>query len=100
MIKRIVTWEFLPEARGHTRQENMDTARAMLEALPGQIPQIVSLNVYPAAPGEAYHMALELTARTLEDIDAYKNHPAHRAVSAYIGAVRGERVAFNVIVGQ
>ncbi|MDD3244155.1 MAG: Dabb family protein [Eubacteriales bacterium] len=97
MLRRIVLWEFLPQAQGHTRIENMAKVKAMLEALPPVIPQIRSLTVNPNLENEPkYHMALTLTVDTPEDLRIYKDHPAHRAVSAFVSQVRGERVAVTM----
>lgn len=97
MIRRIVLWEFLGQAQGVSRAENMKKVKSMLEALPAVIPQICSLNVNPVLEQNGkYHMALTLTVRTPADLEIYKQHPAHQAVSAFVSQVRGERVAVNI----
>jgi len=97
MIRRIVMWEFLEQAEGAARAENMAKVKAMLEALPAQIPQIKSLSVNPNLEANPkYHMVLTLTADTLDDLRIYKDHPAHRAVSAFVSKVRGDRIAVNM----
>ncbi|MDD4796204.1 MAG: Dabb family protein [Eubacteriales bacterium] len=97
MIRHIVLWEFLEQAEGATRAENMRKVKAMLEALPAVIPEICSLAVGPVLNDAApYHMALTLTTRTIDDLHAYQRHPAHRAVSAFVSNVRGERLAADI----
>ena len=45
MLKHIVMWKFLPEAQGHTAQENMDITADKLKALLPIIPEIKSFEI-------------------------------------------------------
>lgn len=84
MIKHIVFTRFENPA------EDVPAARAMLETLPGQIPEIVSLETGADCKHSerSYDMALIVVFRSMEDLAVYDTHPAHEAVRAFIKAHR------------
>ena len=84
MIKHIVFTKFENPA------ENVPAARALLHALPGLIPEIVTLETGADVlhSDRSYDMALIVTFHTLEDLHAYDQHPEHGKVRAYIRAHR------------
>lgn len=65
-------------------------ARALLAALPAQIPEIVTLTTGADVlhSDRSYDMALLVTFRTLDDLHTYDAHPAHAEVRKYIRANR------------
>lgn len=90
MIRHIVMWKFRPG----TEQER-DAFLEGLRGLQGVIPQLlkseVALNV---GPGN-YDAVLVSEFASLEDLDAYKNDPGHKKVSALCKSIRTDRVAVD-----
>ena len=72
-------WKLKPEAEGRTAQENALWMKEHLEGLMGVVPQLLECEV-------GINVALE-------DLAAYKVHPAHVEISAYCNKVRESRVA-------
>lgn len=93
MIKHIVMWKFRPGT-----EKERDEFLTGLSALYGVIPQIraqeVGVNVLPGN----YDAALISLFDSLEDLEAYKNDPRHKAVSALCKAIRTDRVAVDLEV--
>ncbi|MBQ7541653.1 MAG: Dabb family protein [Clostridia bacterium] len=100
MIKHIVLWKFQDEAQGHTKEENMEIIRAALTSLVPIIPQIRSFEIGKDVLHSemSYDMALIMTFDSLEDLEAYKTHPEHRKVSAYVKQVRESRVSADFVI--
>ena len=71
-------------------ETDVPEARRLLSALPGQIPEIVSLTTGADVlhSERSYDMALIVTFRTLEDLHTYDQHPAHAEVRSFIRAHR------------
>ena len=90
MIRHIVMWKFRPGTEAE--QERFLSG---LRALQGVVPQLlrseVALNV---APGN-YDSVLVSEFSSLEDLEAYKNDPRHKAVSALCKSIREDRVAVD-----
>jgi len=97
MIKHIVLWKFRDQAEGHTKEENMDTVRARLLALQGVVPQLKSMQIGKDVlhSDMSFDMGLICAFDSLEDLQAYKVHPAHQAVSAFVKLVRTDRVSLD-----
>lgn len=93
MIKHIVMWKLKPEAEGHTAQENALWMKEHLEALMGVVPELLSCEVGINVAEGNYDACLVSTFRSLEDLAAYKIHPAHVAISTYCKKIRESRVA-------
>lgn len=100
MLKHIVMWRFKEGAEGKTRREHAQWMKEHLEALVGVIPQIQTLelgiNEFPSPA--AYDAVLTVTFLSKEDLDTYKVHPAHVAVSEHCEQVREERVVVDYFV--
>ena len=84
MIKHIVFTKF------ENPSESVPVAAAMLQALPAQIPQIVTLETGADVlhSDRSYDMALIVTFHSLADLKLYDQHPEHAKVRAYIKAHR------------
>lgn len=90
MIRHIVMWKFRPGTEAE--QEKFLEA---LQALQGVIPQLVRSEVARnVAPGN-YDAVLLSEFQSLEDLEAYKKDPRHRAVSALCKSIREDRVAVD-----
>lgn len=90
MIRHIVMWKFRPG----TELEQEEFVYS-LRALQGVIPQLVSCEVGWNVNGGEYDAALISEFRSFEDLEAYKNDPRHKAVSARCKAIRVSRVAVD-----
>lgn len=90
MIRHIVMWKFRPGT-----EEEQQKFLTGLRGLQGVIPQLlrseVAVNV---APGN-YDAVLVSEFAGLEELDAYKNDPRHKAVSALCKSIREDRVAVD-----
>ena len=97
MIRHIVMWKFKEEAEGLTKKENLLKVKTALEALPEKIPFIrrmeVNLNVNPK-PG-SFDAVLISEFDTLEDVNAYREHPEHKKISSYVKLVREDRACVD-----
>lgn len=84
MIKHIVFTRFSNPA------EQVPAARALLEALPKSIPEIVTLETGADVKHSerSFDMALIVTFRSMEDLAKYDTHPEHEKVRAFIKANR------------
>lgn len=91
MIKHIVMWKF-KEGNEAEVQEFLDG----LKALDGVIPEILEMEVArPAVPDSDYDAILVSKFASLEDLNTYKVHPKHVAVSDLCKSIRISRVAFD-----
>lgn len=91
-------WKLKPEAEGHTAAENAQWMKEHLEALMGVVPQLLSCEVGINVVDGNYDACLISTFASLEDLDAYKKHPAHVAISTYCKRVRESRVACDFVI--
>ena len=90
MIRHIVMWKCRPGTE--KEQEEFLTG---LRNLQGVIPQLLKSEVaVNVAPGN-YDAVLVSEFASLEDLDAYKNDPRHKAVSALCKSIRTDRVAVD-----
>ncbi len=90
MIRHIVMWKFRP---GTERER--DEFLAGLRGLQGVIPQLLRCEVALSAVPGNYDAVLVSEFASLEDLDAYKNDPRHKAVSAMCRAIRTDRAAVD-----
>ena len=84
MVRHIVLWnlkETLSESERRTAAARIKTA---LEALPEEIPGIVSLTVHADMVGGNRDLALDSVFESEEALRAYVDHPAHVRVATEI----------------
>jgi len=76
---------------------NRDEAKALLEALPAQIPQIASLHVGLDVIGSevSYDLALTTTHASVEDLKGYQSHPAHVEFGGWLRPLLTSRVVVD-----
>lgn len=93
-------WRFKEGACGMSKQEHAQWMKEHLEALPAIIPEIQSLEfgINALASPAAYDAVLITTFRSKEEMERYKNHPAHVAISNHCKQVREERVVVDFFV--
>ena len=93
MIKHIVMWNFLPEAEGKTREENMELVRDSLYALLPIIPEIKKMEIgFDVKHTDmSADMVLITEFETLETLRFYAEHEEPLKVSAYVRRVVDSR---------
>lgn len=90
MIRHIVMWKFRPGTEKEQEQFLTD-----LQALYGVIPQLKCCEVAVNVGEGNYDAVLVSEFDSLEALDAYKNDPRHKAVSALCKSIREDRVAVD-----
>ena len=90
MIRHIVMWKFRPATEAE--QERFLTG---LAALQGVIPQLLKSQVARNVGPGNYDAVLVSEFESLETLEAYKNDPRHKAVSALCKSIREDRVAVD-----
>lgn len=96
-LKHIVMWRFQGFAEGRTKQENAQWMKEHLEALVGQIPELLSaeVGINIKESDAAYDAVLTASFRSLDDLENYKIHPLHKEISNYCKKVRTSRVVVD-----
>ena len=97
MVRHIVMFRFAENADGKPKKENLIIAKDMLDKLLGVVPTLkaskVSINT-GAAPTN-FDLVLESDFDSLESLDEYIVHPAHKAVGEFIKKVRIDRACVD-----
>ena len=93
-------FEFLDEAGGRTREENVEITKNMLEALPSKIDLIRSstVKVNENANGVNWDLVLISDFDSFEDLERYRVHPDHVAVATSLKPVRPARARVDHIL--
>ena len=90
MIRHIVMWKFRPGTETE-QQQFLDGLRSLQGMFPQLLRSEVGVNV-----GEGnYDAVLVSEFRDLDALEAYKNDPRHKAVSALCKSIRTDRVAVD-----
>ncbi len=90
MIRHIVMWKFRPGTESE-RDEFLEGLRALQGVIPELLKSEVARNV---GPGN-YDAVLVSEFASLEALEAYKNDPRHKKVSALCKSIRTDRVAVD-----
>ena len=90
MIRHIVMWKFRPG----TEAEQAGFLEG-LRGLQGVVPQLKRSEVAVNVGKGNYDAVLVSEFDSLEDLEAYKNDPRHKAVSALCKSIREDRVAVD-----
>jgi hypothetical protein len=93
VIKHIVLWRLKDFAEGATKQQNAVKVKAMLEAMHGKIPGMLTLEVGLnfETSETASDISLYTEFESLEALNAYQDHPMHMKVKDFLPLVRAER---------
>lgn len=93
MITHVVCWKVQDQALGLDKIVLMKQLKSDLDALPGHIEEILSLNVgINAKPGDAASdVVLLSTFADWDSLDRYQNHPAHQEVVGFVKQIVSER---------
>lgn len=94
MVKHIVTFKLTgTEAE---RREVAEKFKAALEALPGQIDVLRSIEVgINENPAESWDVVLTAVVDTLADVDIYAKHPAHVAAAGLLAGHKADRACVD-----
>lgn len=97
MLIHTVMWKFA-DAEGKTKAENVDIVKDGLEALIGKVPVLQSIEFFKneVVCDRNFDAMLVVEVANESDLDAYKNHPAHKAVAAYVAKVTTARAAVDM----
>lgn len=90
MIRHIVMWKFRPG----TEAEQANFLNG-LRNLQGVIPQLLRSEVAVNVGDGSYDAVLVSEFESLEALEAYKNDPRHKAVSALCKSIREDRAAVD-----
>ncbi len=90
MIRHIVMWKFRPGTGAEQEQ-----FLSGLRALQGVIPQLLRSEAARNVGEGNYDAVLISEFQSLADLEAYKNDPRHKAVSALCKSIREDRVAVD-----
>ena len=92
MVKHIVMWKLEEVAEGNTRDENARLIKQGLEALPGIVDGIISLEVGRNFNPKGFDLVLNSEFVSAEALHAYDKHPEHLKMREFIHKVITERV--------
>ena len=96
MIKHIVMFRFRDNVSLETRKEVADNFKKGIEHLPQEIPYIRKVIVgFNINTSEQWHICLESSFDTLNDVKNYSVHPAHRTVALELMKYVGERACVD-----
>ena len=93
MLKHIVMWKLKDEAEGADKLGNAREIKRRLDECANIVPGQLKFEVVLAQPGleATYDVVLYSEFTDKAALDAYINHPTHKAVVPFIGAVREGR---------
>jgi len=96
VIRHVVSWK-LAEPDAAVRGEQAAEVARRLNALMGVVPELraVSAGANIAHPDVNWDVTLVADVDSLEALQAYQVHPAHREVGAYLRSVVASRVAVD-----
>ena len=93
MIKHIVVWRLKDSAHGNDKATNAKLIKEKLEALNGRTPGMLKMEIGIdfAATKNSADLVLYAEFESRESLDAYQNHPDHKALMPFIMEARSER---------
>lgn len=99
MLRHIVSWKLTGEDAAEVDAQ-LERIAQDLEALVGQIPELLSLSVVRnvVKHGQNYDGAVIADFDDAEALHTYIEHPAHVDAAAYLKSVTAERACVDYIV--
>lgn len=96
MIRHVVSWKLAEEDETVRAEQAAEVVRR-LTGLMGVVPELraVSAGVNVAHPDVNWDVTLIADVDSLEALEAYQVHPAHKEAGAYIRSVVASRVAVD-----
>ena len=100
MLKHIVMWKLKDEAEGADRWTNAREMKRRLDECANIVPGQITFEVTLAQEGleATYDVVLYSEFADKAALDAYANHPTHKALVPFIGAIREGRQCMDYIV--
>lgn len=96
MIKHIVFWKINKSGTINERMNTIETFRQKTEYLKTIIPEIQSAQVGAnVASGDVFHVCIDSTFLSLEDLETYINHPEHLKVREFMNQVSYDKTVFD-----
>lgn len=95
-IRHVVSWKLAEEDAALRGEQAAEVARR-LNALMGVVPELraVTAGANVAHPDTNWDVTLVADVDSLDALEAYQVHPAHKEVGAYIKSVVVSRVAVD-----
>lgn len=96
MLTHVVMWKF-KDAEGKPKAENIDIVKEGLENLLGKVPALRDIRFYKneVECDRNFDAMLVVKVEDADALEAYKTHPAHQAVAAYVAKVTDGRAAVD-----
>jgi quinol monooxygenase YgiN len=100
MLKHIVMWKLKDHAEGADRATNAAEMKRRLDACAHIVPGMHTFEVTIAQPGleATYDVVLYSEFEDKAALEAYAQHPLHKALVPFIGAIRTERQCMDYVV--
>ena len=100
MIRHIVMWNFLDQAEGADKADNVDKAARLLRSFAQLVPGIREFEVAKAQAGWdcTNDLVLNMLVDDAQVLAAYQNHPQHQAAKPFMKAVVQERRCMDYLV--
>lgn len=100
MVKHIVIWKLKDQAEGNDKETNARLLKEKLEALQGQIPGLLKIEVGIdfSDTESSGDIVLYSELESKEALENYQNHPLHKAVGAFVKEVQCERQMVDYII--
>lgn len=100
MIKHIVFWKLKDQAHGNDKSTNAQLIRKMVHALRGKIPSIghIEVGIDFSKTDASFDVALYSEFADQAALDAYQDHPDHKAMMPFIAEARSERRVVDYVV--
>jgi heme-degrading monooxygenase HmoA len=100
MLQHIDMWKLKDHAEGADRAANALEMKRRLEACKGIVPGMLAFEVTLAQPGleATYDVVLYSEFEDKAALEAYAQHPLHKALVPFIGAIREGRQCMDYIV--
>lgn len=97
MVKHIVIWTLHDNAEGHSKAENAQQAKTLLESLNGKIPGLIHLEVGIDLIGDGNFgdVCLYSELEKPEDIATYASHSEHVKCIPFMKAIASSRSAMD-----
>ena len=89
MLIHTVMWKFC-DAEGKTKAENIEIVKEGLESLITKVPTLQSIEFFKN------EVECDRNFDAMLALDAYKNHPEHQKVAAYVAKVTCGRAAVDI----
>jgi hypothetical protein len=93
VIKHIVIWKLKDTAEGQDKWSNARALKQKLEALNGQIPGVIKIEVGIdfSRTESSGDVVLYGEFKSRQALNTYQDHPEHEAVKAFVTGIREER---------